>query len=864
MTSIMKNMNLILSSLFLFFSALVPASGWAGKWDQTLPLQSTEDKAQAFLKISSLIPSLSDGAVRYAFDPLALLSHQVQIEDLLKENSLFQNLKRNHKDLLEFAIYDEKRSSDGKGQLHESTEKETLWKAWQNNSAQRVKSMGLQNNTELLAEIKKTLASPMLGKSQSISVGLSQILPPQFKKTFFAANLEEKISILTEHLPNEVVSHGFSPAKVGWQDTEISKAVIIDRLQEALSVEQHLSVLMVHDYSTRMNIITPKDYVTKMGLSLEEAKTAQNWFNTNVAKLIPNEVSPREVLLRLKEIPPVVAMFRGFAGNDCSTSCSFPFVNSPNEFTFLVTDAKGGVKGYTQATKVSVDGKDSLYLHTIAGPRISTSDALAIMQTFESKKDSLGFSEIILPLVSKVDALVNFIPVRDAIKQVATDQRVQIEYQDSPLRAQFKSTFEITKSYDDAENNTEGLKIDSKKLNLALNIQSLPSPSLGDINTTIEKNSLVPILLQLAKKKDHNSLMIEALAPHAGVTLADVNRWSNAIRNYTKLPMLQFIESVEANFKENGIVFKEAYFKKNISLIASGLLSSPDLIADRKLTLTVLQTLLEQREFAQTELFLVSNPDFLTDDHLLDSFFRAFYNDVHEANFKPATILISALKKNPHGLFNNPELLKILCKSVKARQTLGDFLRENKSWMDLIPAGLKATLQETIQKKINLRNRFISEFSLAKNDIEFKNTIASFYQEASDQGLSQQNVDDMQKQIYLATVNHLLEIHPTTTISSVFNFLSRNRANDELCDRKLRQMLPVALRIGPSNHVNFYLEVAAKLKGNIKDPSAFDKLIEDSISSRPDRQLLKLTNAKLFPNLNWKGLSKFRCEMIFQ
>ena len=76
----------------------------------------------------------------------------------------------------------------------------------------------------------------------------------------------------------------------------------------------------------------------------------------------------------------------------------------------------------------------------------------------------MGFAEILLPPMEKIEGLINFIPVREAIKQVMSSSTEPITYQDSALRDQFKSAFRISKTYDDAASNPVGYRINESKL----------------------------------------------------------------------------------------------------------------------------------------------------------------------------------------------------------------------------------------------------------------------------------------------------------------------------------------------------------------------------------------------------------------
>ncbi len=809
------------------------------------------------MKISALIPSIADGAVRYGFDPIALFEHQMQIEKMMNQDPLFQNLKDSHKDLVEFSIF------DGAAQPAISNEKEINWKAWQERSAQIVHSLGINSDHQVMSEIQKTLESPLLGKSQGIVVGLSQLVPAQLKKDFFGLPLEAKVDILNQYLPAEVISQGFAPAKLGWKDTEISKEEIIARLKESVAVEQRFTVLLVYHYSLQKDLANPKDYLNKWNLDGAQRKNLDQWFNANVAKLIPTEQTTAEPSLVLREIPPVISMFRGFAGNDCATLCSFPFVNSPNEFTFLVYDAKGGIKGYAQGTRVLANGESAFYLHTIAGPRISTGDALNVIKAFVEEKSHLGFSEVLLPPMDKVEGMINFLPVREAIRQVLTSSAESIQYQDSAIRENFKTAFKITKTYDDASHNPLGYKIDESKLGATIKVIHKDSPSLDKVNTQMDKNALIAMFLQMGKSYQRNSAMIEALAPHAGVSGSDVQSLISIAQNNARLSVAELTTKMEATLKEKGFSFKEGYFKKNISIIANGLLNSKDILENRSFAESVLQNLLEQREITAVEKYLLTHSWLFKSETLTVSFLKVFYNDIHEANFKESTALNAALKQNPKAILGNSELLAMLSRSEKAQKVLKIAFLENPDLAKVVDLKAGRDLMQARQQYIELRNSLFKGALTAKNETEYTQGISIKLRELTALGLSPDFAFRLEQDLYVATIDHYLSLKPTTTAQLLFNAVSRNPHGDEKLDRAQRRLIPALLRNAPAKQVDFYLYAASQLKAKSKNPEGIDKSIIEGMTTRADRSSLKLSSTNLFPNLNWGHMTALRCEELF-
>ncbi|NUN07508.1 MAG: hypothetical protein HUU57_17325 [Bdellovibrio sp.] len=715
----MKNsVNAFLAAMFLLTS-----QAWSATWEDSLPLQSPEAKAQAFLKVRAMIPSIADGAVRYEFDPLELLNSQLVIEGLTKNDALYQELKKNHAELLEFKVYDA---------AAETVDKSSAWQAAVSQAEQFTKSAGLTSSQALLGEIQKTLASPLLGKSQGIVVGLSQLLPGPLKKEFFAMSLEKKTEVLQQHLPAEVVSQGFAANRLGWSDTEISKNEIISRLQQAVGLEQNFAKLLVAHYSLQSET-SPKEYLQKMPQDLPNKKILEQVFTANVAKIIPAEkpmATSGDPVLVMCEASPLIAMFRGFAGNDCSTQCSFPFVHSPNEYTFIVYDAKGLVKGYIQGTKVLVDGSPVFYLHTIAGPRISSKDTLRIMKAIIQEAKGMGFNDVLLPAMDKIDGLVNFMPVRDAIKHVYVDNKKALNYADSSLRRKFKDTFKLYKNYDDAISNPFGYEIDRHKLSVNILVVRDVAPGLDSLDSRVDKNSLVGILLQMGKKYQKNKSMIEALANHEGISAKQISELIFQAKNVEHLPSRHLAFRMQQKLAEAGFNFAEGHFEKNISLIALGLLESPDVQQNQDLAKKVLFNLLEQREIDAVLKFLNKSPRMLTDSKLAQEVLKTLYNDVHEAEFMDSNILPEVLKRNPGAVLKDAHVLAALSQAPKAKIILDKFIMDNPAWSQVVPASVKGVVLQARTSQDYLLNRYLRLLQAAQTDLEYDDRMRELTKEA--------------------------------------------------------------------------------------------------------------------------------------
>ncbi len=141
--------------------------------------------------------------------------------------------------------------------------------------------------------------------------------------------------------------------------------------------------------------------------------------------------------LRLIQVPPVFAIFRGFVGSDCSTRLSFPYPNDPNELVFFVTRSETDrfLKGYVSASRVKVDGDVALYLHTISGSHLTAGDVELIMRGLDQSKEIFGANKFLLPTESNVQKLMNFPPIREVfMSHLKAKPLVHVEYSAPTIR----------------------------------------------------------------------------------------------------------------------------------------------------------------------------------------------------------------------------------------------------------------------------------------------------------------------------------------------------------------------------------------------------------------------------------------------
>lgn len=754
-----------LGSFLLVLS--LSSQSWAASWDQSLPLEEGAEKAEAFLKIRNLIPALGEGAINYAIDPVTLFSQQLQIQSMMSSSAEYEKLRAGHGELMQIQVL------DGKSGGGENPEKVQNWNLWIERAHQIAQSRGLTSPEAVAQEILKMLSSPLLGKSQGIVVGLAQILPGPLKKEFFSAAPEVKIKILQENLPTEIVSQGFAPDRLGWTDASITKEEIISRFQQAVQLEQSLTVLMVEHYNSQQDrLSSPKDYAQTWKVDAVSKKSLEQWFNSNVAKMIPQEKAAT-MTMTLREVPPVVGLFRGFAGNDCATKFSFPFVNSPNEYTFLVYDTKGAVKGYVQGTKVVAEGKNVFYLHTITGPRLSKKDTHEILSLFHQEKARFGASEVLLPNAEKITTLINFLPVREAIHEVVSAEAKKLNYLDAELRKEFKETFKISQTYDDPDGNLEGQKIHANKLS-PVNVSVSQAAGLEAVPTTVEKNVLLGVLMQLRKQNvENNAAILKALVPYAGVSVGDiaelVRHSKNGNPNEEGQPVKEFLDGFHKQLLQTGFDVPEDYLLKNIGLVAQGLLKSPDLLKHPKIFKSVSDALLDLGQGVFLADFFIENAEPLMNKEYATKFFKSFYNDIHVSEATSSGKLISKiLIKNPALIFSNKEILAAVVRSKVARQSMLSFFRMNPQWassLALVPEA-QTLLKERHRYNMVVQEK-VRELQATTSESEYMKVLAR----VKDRWSPKADGPEIARDLLSMTADHYLSLKPDVTFEKATKLL---------------------------------------------------------------------------------------------
>ena len=157
--------------------------------------------------------------------------------------------------------------------------------------------------------------------------------------------------------------------------------------------------------------------------------------------------------LTLKEVHPHLGIFRGNIGDDCGTSNSFGFANSPGERVFFILNKKGEDVGYLNGTTVELpSGEKAFFVNTISGKRVSGTMTESIFSSLvtDEVQDALGVKEIVLLGEENTrGGNINFSIIQNVYDQ-SRGRPVRVSFPDEEVRRLIGEEV-VSSGYDSAE-----------------------------------------------------------------------------------------------------------------------------------------------------------------------------------------------------------------------------------------------------------------------------------------------------------------------------------------------------------------------------------------------------------------------------
>ena len=202
--------------------------------------------------------------------------------------------------------------------------------------------------------------------------------------------------------------------------------------------------------------------------------------------------------LMLREVHPNIAIFRGYVGNDCSTSFSPGFVFTPFERYFYVFDAQGKSLGYVGLSKVKMLNKKAIFLHTIQGPEFTAEQTELTMRAIVQAAPQIFDTDlVVLGPNESISSNVNFVPIRETMMAAVTDKSpIKVKWLDKNYRA-IIAQWDSTIDYDSPAKNHSGRKLEFTQPN-ATQVELATRPFVANFSAPmIEPGSLHSLCARL-------------------------------------------------------------------------------------------------------------------------------------------------------------------------------------------------------------------------------------------------------------------------------------------------------------------------------------------------------------------------------
>ncbi len=600
------------------------------KSDPVVPLKTDADKLSVLAGMEEHIPDLFKEAAVYDEDLFHLLANQEKLERRLVRMPSYRELARHAPPLLRIEVT---ASKDQK--VVEKRIDPKVLQEWRTGLAETLTALPAgERGTQLRQALQEKLASVSRFSANDFLTGLINTLPSakrleiqgSRKEAGQGLGLQGVLKILEKELPEELVSHGFKASLYGVKADRLEKKEALRLLETQLAMSQDLVKLtalhmLVQDPEGRVQgtqeellarierageaeldlFVDPKSAAERLGRLLlscgiqasEKMKAAllkpvQKQVKGILSTLVDHaaEISGTVVL---QEVRPLIGIFSGFAGGDCSSQYSAAYSNSPMERKFLVYGAEKNLKGYVALTSVAALRALASYLHTINGRKISAGDVQLILHGL---REALG--TLILPAPEQLHGFINFSQIESALKPLVTGKLLaSLYYLDGGVRkvldaearkalereireelgaevgrklepeARKALEIEVKKNldafdidYDKAETNQHGVEFVSKTLSgISVKVQSVLPQSFMAKKLSPEQVWRLALDLEYADRADQAHRVMKAASVRN-----DLAHAVSVLKNVTGLPVDQYVLGIDETFIPAGL-------NKNLELL---------------------------------------------------------------------------------------------------------------------------------------------------------------------------------------------------------------------------------------------------------------------------------------------------------
>jgi hypothetical protein len=313
------------------------------------------------------IPFLFEEVAQYDKDILALLDAESTLLAALKEMPDYVSKNTERKDLVQLKI---DTIAPGRGQIR--VLKEGVAQAWKTELAATLATLNSnRGRAKPLVAIKEALDAilpELVKKSPSgLLTGLINSLPRESRGAAFKLSQTDQLAYVTANLSDEAFRSSFRASNFGLDAENLTRSDVLALTERMLAQEKAaIELVKLAAFAAESGVPSVAQLRTKIvnadekaltalveAKSVEKALTALDsdsaWKKQTAgfSKSAENSFKPYYESAEgnvpvvaethtLREMPPNLALFRGFIGGDCSTSYSYGFAYVPTERYFFL------------------------------------------------------------------------------------------------------------------------------------------------------------------------------------------------------------------------------------------------------------------------------------------------------------------------------------------------------------------------------------------------------------------------------------------------------------------------------------------------------------------------------------------------
>ncbi|MEO0336638.1 MAG: hypothetical protein AAF202_09590, partial [Pseudomonadota bacterium] len=354
-----------------FLIAWLIFSAFSGQAKVELPpvLTGVKEQSRYISYLQEHIPWIFQEGTDYDRDLFDLISMQSEIIAALEKNPALQTSLTEREGLLE--VRAEFFENVAKGEKQIDSVDVTL----------QIITLASAPIERRIAHLDQQLAQLASLNIRGALTGLIKILPPKDQQVVFRLSPAEQVRKLkelykayglSEHVPAKL-----NGSVLGLPQNQVTEERVFSIIENGLQLELDTFVLLTSVGMTLLDLEVAPGSVNTVFANLDWLSDLKvEGYNTKKLKGIYSSLSRPFVTtvagdlekqsvghVFIREVPPHLGMFRGFAGGDCATSFSGPFSFAEKEHTFFIYDSNEQLRGYAQGTRVKFNSKgEYLYL----------------------------------------------------------------------------------------------------------------------------------------------------------------------------------------------------------------------------------------------------------------------------------------------------------------------------------------------------------------------------------------------------------------------------------------------------------------------------------------------------------------------